>query len=250
MMLQRLTARIKSQDWFAVALELAVVIIGIFLGLQADSWNRARIAKADLDDYLQALSQELANTVDIRERQIRWENAVVDGLKLTLGALDVTSLDPKQRDDAYDALVNLPNPPTFVQKTAILREMQAEGMLRPVQNQELRQGLGEIISLADAQQAEYTRYVARISAPQYSAAVVRYGMGADGRVTVVDIDTDAASSDPAFRQQLWQGIPAYQDVAHLNELAVKLQLEVLGMLADEGFRPSENWLLEKSRVNK
>lgn len=248
MMLQRLASRIRQQDWFAVVLEVAVVVVGIFLGLQADSWNSTRIAKADLRDYLQALSQELANTVDIREQHIRWEKAVIDGLRFTLDALDGASLDEHSREAAYDALINLPNPPTFVQKTAILREMQAEGMLRLVEDQALRQGLGEIVSLIDAQQAEYERFVARINPTEYPAAAVEFGAGSDGRVTVVDLDIEAAKSEPVFRLQLWQATLAYQDVVELNELAVALHKEVLAMLAEQGFEPADNWLQKDSQI--
>ena len=42
MILHRLVTELRNQNWITVVLELVVVVVGIFLGLQADAWNEAR----------------------------------------------------------------------------------------------------------------------------------------------------------------------------------------------------------------
>ena len=42
--LRRLVASARRQDWFAVAVELIVVVAGIFIGLQVANWNEGRKA--------------------------------------------------------------------------------------------------------------------------------------------------------------------------------------------------------------
>ena len=42
MILNRLAKGIKNQDWFVVVLEIFIVVIGIYIGLQVDDWNKAR----------------------------------------------------------------------------------------------------------------------------------------------------------------------------------------------------------------
>jgi len=39
MMLQRMAQALKRQDWFQVTIEVLIVVIGIFLGLQVTKWN-------------------------------------------------------------------------------------------------------------------------------------------------------------------------------------------------------------------
>ena len=39
MILRRFTARFRSQDWTAVVIELVVVILGVFIGVQVSNWN-------------------------------------------------------------------------------------------------------------------------------------------------------------------------------------------------------------------
>jgi hypothetical protein len=43
-MLGRFRARFKEQDWFGVGVELLIVAIGVFLGMQVSNWNDARVA--------------------------------------------------------------------------------------------------------------------------------------------------------------------------------------------------------------
>ena len=42
MILQRITASLKKRDWETVVLEILIVVVGIFIGLQVDDWNRSR----------------------------------------------------------------------------------------------------------------------------------------------------------------------------------------------------------------
>lgn len=42
MILHRITANFRRQDWTAVAIELVVVILGVFIGVQAANWNADR----------------------------------------------------------------------------------------------------------------------------------------------------------------------------------------------------------------
>ena len=43
MILRRLAESIRKQEWFTVVLEVLIVVVGIFIGLQVDEWNRARV---------------------------------------------------------------------------------------------------------------------------------------------------------------------------------------------------------------
>lgn len=71
MILHRLIHHMKNQHWTAVFLDLAIVVLGVFIGLQADNWNRARIERATLEHQLASLRTEMeANLSTIRS----WKN--------------------------------------------------------------------------------------------------------------------------------------------------------------------------------
>ena len=42
MVVRRIREEAVKYNWFGVAVELAIVIVGVFLGLQANNWNVAR----------------------------------------------------------------------------------------------------------------------------------------------------------------------------------------------------------------
>ena len=43
MILDSLASGLKQRDWGKVLLEILIVVVGIFIGLQVDDWNRSRI---------------------------------------------------------------------------------------------------------------------------------------------------------------------------------------------------------------
>lgn len=45
LILRRFADAIREQNWFTVVLEVAIVVIGIFIGLQVDDWNQRRIER-------------------------------------------------------------------------------------------------------------------------------------------------------------------------------------------------------------
>ena len=42
MILRRLTEHLKQQHWTAIAIELVIVVLGVFIGIQVANWNEAR----------------------------------------------------------------------------------------------------------------------------------------------------------------------------------------------------------------
>ena len=45
MLLRRFVNHITDQNWFAVGLDVIIVISGIFIGMQLNEWNGKRIEK-------------------------------------------------------------------------------------------------------------------------------------------------------------------------------------------------------------
>jgi len=62
MVLWGLREKAGAHDWFGVAIELAIVMLGVFLGIQASNWNAARLDVQRGVEYRNRLIAELANT--------------------------------------------------------------------------------------------------------------------------------------------------------------------------------------------
>jgi hypothetical protein len=63
MLLRRITEHVRAQSWLAVALDLLVVVVGIFLGLQVDGWNEARKERAREQAYLEQIHTDFEKTI-------------------------------------------------------------------------------------------------------------------------------------------------------------------------------------------
>jgi hypothetical protein len=63
MSLRTIALRIRQHDWLAVAIELLVVVAGVFIALQVSNWNDDRKEAARGREYLQRLHDDMAQDV-------------------------------------------------------------------------------------------------------------------------------------------------------------------------------------------
>ncbi|NNF58213.1 MAG: hypothetical protein HKN04_08215, partial [Rhodothermaceae bacterium] len=62
MILARLRRAIQEQNWFAVVLEIVIVVLGVVIGFQISAWGEARADRAQEQVYLQQLAADLRAT--------------------------------------------------------------------------------------------------------------------------------------------------------------------------------------------
>ena len=56
---RKLTANLKTQNWTAVAIDFLIVVVGVFVGIQASNWNQARIDRAETRRLLMRIEPEV-----------------------------------------------------------------------------------------------------------------------------------------------------------------------------------------------
>lgn len=59
MIIKRIAEGIRNQDWFVVFIEVLIVVVGIFIGLQVDEWNEASKRKTISKEYYKRIIQDL-----------------------------------------------------------------------------------------------------------------------------------------------------------------------------------------------
>lgn len=74
MILQRVASAIKRQDWFQVTIEILIVVIGIFLGLQVQAWYDARSDEAEEKLVLNALASDYRANIEMMDIQLIYAN--------------------------------------------------------------------------------------------------------------------------------------------------------------------------------
>ena len=64
MFLRRIIEHLKTQNWTAITIEFAIVIVGVFIGTQVSNWNQARIDKRETERLLLELRPALQSFAD------------------------------------------------------------------------------------------------------------------------------------------------------------------------------------------
>lgn len=68
MLLRRVIDNIKEQNWFAVALDFVIVVVGVYVGLQAQEWREGIADRERLDRIVAALGADLADARRVEAR--------------------------------------------------------------------------------------------------------------------------------------------------------------------------------------
>jgi len=68
--IRRLAGALREQNWFTVVLEVMIVVVGIFIGLQVDGWNEGRKKQQNIDVQLLRIADDAAAMIAETDRLI------------------------------------------------------------------------------------------------------------------------------------------------------------------------------------
>lgn len=112
MILKRLRAEAARQNWLGVALDLVILVLGVFLGIQVNNWNQARLDRAEGREYRERLYSDLeSNQRDLAFR-VHYQGQVLAHAQAASAALDrpVSANPGGFIIDAYEASNHIPQP--------------------------------------------------------------------------------------------------------------------------------------------
>lgn len=64
MILRRIREHVGKHNWFAVGVDLVIVVLGVFLGTQVSNWNAERLAQEAGSTYRARIASDLQNNVE------------------------------------------------------------------------------------------------------------------------------------------------------------------------------------------
>lgn len=70
MILRRVIAHFRKQDWTAIAIDFVIVVAGVFVGIQVSNWNAARKDESDARLFLLRLHEDIEQTEILSARLI------------------------------------------------------------------------------------------------------------------------------------------------------------------------------------
>ena len=110
MILRRIREHVTGHNWFAVAIDFVIVVIGVFVGIQASNWNQARLERQQAREYRAMLADDLSANLENLATRRRYYEWVRREALATLSGLDqpASSLDEQFLVHAYQASQILP----------------------------------------------------------------------------------------------------------------------------------------------
>jgi len=198
MILQRISKAIREQNWFAVAIEFVIVILGVVIGFAITGWANDQASA----ERAEQATVDLLEEMEINVWLLRAANAETARLNESRDLAARATADPELRRDpetqslATAGVMSLAvNPPVPVAR-AVYDELVATGTLRLISETGARRAASRFFSEVD-----YARdQLAQLNNQQIFDALGRHGHlfwsdeAADGLGSEVDLD--ALSADP------------------------------------------------------
>jgi hypothetical protein len=216
MILARLAHAIRTQNWFAVALEFVIVIAGVVIGFQITEWRGEQADRESEQIYLSRLYRDMEQSVcRIRQEQegVREWNSRA---RVTLDAL--LNNDPDAVDDSGFELVASTRIQTGSPYRATLNELVSGGQMNLISNGTLRAHIAE----TDAQLTSYAEYIQILVHAQgtFLNQVHSRLRPTPDDVYAITYDFDALAQDDAFLNSLGHALRiTHANISWLGDMA-------------------------------
>ena len=147
MLLRRFSAHVRKENWFAVFLDLIVVVVGLFIGLQIDTWwegqKEARLEGA----YLLEIQEDFELNKSVLEQMTARLEGIIQSMLVLQeqSALASPSLTVAELNENF---VSISRMASFIPVNRAYANLTGSGDLRLIQSRPLKNALAEYYTAA------------------------------------------------------------------------------------------------------
>jgi len=145
---RRLAKAIRSQNWFIVFIEVLVLVVGVFIGLQVDDWNQLRKDRVEERVYLEELLEDFeANRTALLQSTSSLEE-IIPAMTALLeqSAMDTPDWSIGELNDAFRYIHYMP---TFFPVERAFANLTGSGDLKIIRNRDLKNALAKYFSASE-----------------------------------------------------------------------------------------------------
>ncbi len=149
MLLRRVTDHVKAENWFAVGIDFAIVVVGVFVGIQVSNWNGERIERHHEQELLVRLHQDFIESIKGQQRDLDFLDQQFSDQAVILKSLAACKVTPEDTVAFQRGVVTLGyiNPPRFFRRT--VDELASAGKMDVIQNEFIKDELAAIVALVE-----------------------------------------------------------------------------------------------------
>jgi len=230
MILRRLIQHLQQQQWTAIGIELVIVVLGVFIGIQAQQWQQGWEDRRLERVYLERILADIALSIETNELNIARLEGYSDGQALVVASLRRCEL-PKDKQDAFaDGISDIAKvgPSVFVLST--MDEMLSAGQFSLIRNPDMRDVLNGLARDSKYQANIFTTIHAQLGAATVTTSQRTLRIYADHRGPLdpvtwneMDIDFAALCTDKQFQS-------AVSAVRYLTDAQISLNARAIDKL--------------------
>ena len=141
MILSRIASAFRGQHWSTLLMELAVLVAGVFIGLQVDAWNTARLDRSEEREYLlRLLDDSQRNLVSLEARRAGLER-LRQSIARSIEILEGDAVTDSDYESIQRAMCRWYIEPAVAISRGTYSELVSSGRLGLLRNTQLREAL-------------------------------------------------------------------------------------------------------------
>ncbi len=208
MLLRRVTEHVRSQNWFAVFLDFLIVVVGIYIGLQASAWQESRQDRQREGEILERLRADFEAIGAEVEVAVKYHQEIIDGMNAVLAASEAGFVADEDRERFVAGLDGALKYHGGSNTSSTYVDILSSGQTFLIENSELRSALSDYDNLHRESrmmflqfwQAQRNHEVA--FSQHFELSGTREWIGAIGLYvpgTIESFDIESMAEDPDFR---------------------------------------------------
>ena len=146
MLLRRYMEHLRDQNWTAVWLDLVVVVLGIFLGMQVTQWSHDRADRQQEKIHLERLEQALDSNVDQLEKAIALQSALLENHARVIDLLKKGSWIETEDQFVRDNIVKITFWRAIDFDLGVITSLTSSGEINLIQNTDVQEAAFRILA--------------------------------------------------------------------------------------------------------
>lgn len=177
MILRRIIAHFRKQEWTAIALDFVIVVVGVFVGLQAQAWNESRQDRVQERMYIERLARDFTAIEERTEfANEKWLSVITVSRRLLadIDAFNATGRASRTQEEILADMNDILGTRIPAPRAATFVELLSTGEIRVLRDDTLRDAL-----LAYDTQAHFALVAYNVLVDRTRDATVTVGVHAE-----------------------------------------------------------------------
>ena len=144
MLLRRVIKHVTDQNWVAVFIDFCIVVIGIFVAMQVQSWNVERDNRQQERVYLQRILADVELSITENRGMLDFNSRYKDAIWIAFQSLIKCDLPEEKRNSFATAIFNIGRfiPSNYTMGT--VNEMRSAGLFKLITNTDIRDKINQL----------------------------------------------------------------------------------------------------------